>query len=158
MRINGNLVAAAALMALPATASDLEMPAPLLEKVEAASEACANFENGEFALEWTAVSRVDLDGDFWPDWALNEAGFSCSTAATLYCGTGGCVTHFLVGETLASLLNKGWEMTTFGPARVLLADIHGSQCGGINPTPCVVSAVWDADEGVWRSTTAIWEE
>lgn len=152
------LLSAAAVMAMPAMASDLQMPPQLLEKVEAATEACASFENGEFALEWSAVTRVDLDGDLAPDWALNEAGFACSSAASLYCGTGGCMTHFLVGDTVASLQNRGWEMTTFGPHRVLLADVHGSQCDGINPTPCVVAAVWNADEGVWTSTAAIWEE
>lgn len=158
MKIMIFMLGLAAVPASPADASDLEMPEPLQAKVDAATQACASFENGEFALEWSAVSRVDLDGDLQSDWALNEAGFACSSAASLYCGTGGCMTHFLVGDTLASLQNQGWQMTTFGPHRVLLADVHGSQCDGINPTPCVVAAVWDGDEGIWRSTTAIWEE
>lgn len=158
MRRTTSFLVAVTLPSLPASASDLQLPALLQEKVDAASEACASFEDGEFALDWSAVSRVDLDGDLEPDWVLNEAGFACSSAASLYCGTGGCMTHFLAGDVVASLQNRGWEMTTFGPNRVLLADVHGSQCDGINPTPCVIAAVWDADEGVWRSTTAIWEE
>ena len=153
-----SVLAATAIVALPASAQDGEIPAPLQEKIAAATEACASFESGTFALEWGAVSRVDLDGDLQVDWALNEAGFACSSAASLFCGTGGCMTHFLVGDTVASLLNQGWEMTSFGPHRVLLADVHGSQCGGINPTPCVIAATWDADEGTWRSAAAVWEE
>ena len=153
------LCAISAFWAAPAIAQDWPgLPRQLLEKVEAAQRACSDFENGQFAMEFGAVHRVDLDGDLRPDWALNEAGFACSTAASLYCGTGGCMSHFLVGDTVSSLQNQGWEMTNFGRHRVLLADVHGSQCDGINPTPCIVAAVWDVAEGVWRSTTAIWEE
>lgn len=133
------------------------LPAQLLDKVEAAQQACADFENGKFVLELGAVSRVDLDGDIQRDWVLDEAGFACSTAASLYCGTGGCTSHFLIGDRVFSLLNQGWDMANIGPFRVLLAGVHGSQCEGINPTPCVVASVWDAEAKVWRSTGAAWE-
>ena len=133
-------------------AQDLSaLPNPLVEKVETAKKACADFENGEFALEWGAVSRVDLDGDLRPDWALDNSAFACSSAASLYCGTGGCESHFLVGDTVTSLLNQGWDVLTFGRNRVLLMDVHGSRCGGINPTPCVESLVWDQEAKAWRS-------
>ncbi len=148
----------AALYTGSANAQDLSgLPSPLLEKVEAAQQACSDFENGQFALELGAIHRVDLDGNIQRDWVLDEAGFACSTAVSLYCGTGGCMSHFLVEEHLFSLLNQGWDMANIGPFRVLLADVHGSQCGGINPTPCIVASVWDSDEMVWRSTGAEWE-
>jgi hypothetical protein len=138
--------------ASPGQAQDLPtLPKPLAEKVEAAKKACADFENGQFALEWGAVSRVDLDGDLRPDWVLNEVGFACSSAASLYCGTGGCVSHFLVGDTVTSLLNQGWDVVTSGRHRVLLMDVHGSRCGGINPTPCVEALTWDREAKAWRS-------
>ena len=133
------------------------LPAQLLTKVEAAQQACSNFENGQFALELGAVHRVNLDGDIQQDWVLDEAGFACSTAVSIYCGTGGCMSHFLIKDHMFSLLNQGWNMANIGPFRVLLADMHGSQCDGINPTPCVVASVWDAEEKVWRSTGAEWE-
>lgn len=148
----------AAMSTVSANAQDLsELPSQLLEKVEAARQACSDFENGEFALELGAVHRVDLDGDIQRDWVLDESGFACSTAVSLYCGTGGCMSHFLIGDRMFSLLNQGWDMANIGPFRVLLADVHGSQCDGINPTPCVAASVWDADELVWRSTGAEWE-
>ncbi|WP_413717960.1 hypothetical protein [Silicimonas sp. MF1-12-2] len=141
-----------------AHAQDLSvLPAQFLERVEAAQQACSGMENGQFALEFGAVHRVDLDGDIHRDWVLDEAGFACSSAVSLYCGTGGCVSHFLIEDRMFSLLNQGWDMANIGPFRVLLADVHGSQCGGINPTPCVVASVWDSDEMVWRSTGAVWE-
>lgn len=141
-----------------ASAQDLsDLPSQLLEKVQAAQQACSEFENGQFSFEFGAVHRVDLDGDYYLDWVLDEVGFACSSAVSLYCGTGGCMSHFLVGYRVSSLLNRGWEMANIGRDRVLLADVHGSQCGGINPTPCVVASVWDTEEKVWRSTEAEWE-
>ena len=142
----------------PAVSADVSQLPPLLqEKVEAAEKACAAFEDGEFDLEWGAVVRVDLDGDRYHDWVLNESGFACSTAASLFCGTGGCMSHFLVQEELHSLLNQGWDVVDLGPDRVLLADVHGSQCGGVNPTPCVSASTWDTEEKRWRTTGAEWE-
>ena len=153
-------VLAASWLALfsPASSADVsDLPEQLREKVETARQACADFEDGAFHLEWGAVDRVDLDGDLYPDWVLNERGFSCSTAASLYCGTGGCMSHFLVEDALHSLLNQGWGLADLGPNKVLLADVHGSQCGGINPTPCITASTWDSDEKQWRTTAAEWE-
>jgi hypothetical protein len=142
----------------PAFSADLsELPPQFQEKVEVATKTCANFENGEFDLEWGAVDRVDLDGDLYHDWVLNESGFACSKAASLFCGTGGCMSHFLVEEEVHSLLNHGWDVVDCGPNKVLLADVHGSQCGGINPTPCVTASTWDNEKKRWRTTGAEWE-
>ncbi len=135
-------------------AQDLStLPKPLAEKVEKARKACADFENGKFALEWGAINRTDLDGDLRQDWVLDESGFACSSAVSLYCGTGGCESHFLVGDKVTSLLNQGWEIKTFGRHRVLLMDVHGSRCDGIGPTPCVESLVWDKEARMWRSVS-----
>lgn len=142
------------LQAWSADVSDL--PEALQKIVSDAAQTCTDFDEGEFALDWGSVQRVNLDGDLQGDWVLNDSGFSCSNAASLYCGTGGCMSHFLIGEDLNSLLNQGWEIVTFGPHRVLLADVHGSDCEGINPTPCTVASIWDSEERVWRSTTANW--
>jgi len=144
---------------MPALADDIsELPEPLTEKVERARQACSDFENGQFVLEWGAITRVDLDGDLRPDWVLNESFFACSSAVSLYCSTGGCMSHFLVGDQLGSLLNQGWEMSDIGRYRVLLAKVHGAQCSGIGPTPCVTASVWDAEAVVWRSAGAAWEK
>ena len=149
-----SLAACIALTVLAAAvhAQDLSgLPAPLSAKVTAARNACEDSNNGEFALKWGAVVRKDLDGDPYPDWVLDELGFACSSAVSLYCGTGGCETHFLVGNTMTSLFTRGWEVVTFGRHRVLLADVHGSRCGGTNLTACVEALVWDEEAKLWRS-------
>lgn len=139
----------------PGLAADVsELPQELQAKVELAAKACKALANGEFRLEWGAVTRVDLDGDLYSDWVLNEFGFACSSNISLYCGTGGCMSHFLVGNKSYSMLTKGWDVVTLGADRVLLAKVHGSQCDGINPTPCVKASVWDSEEMMWRSTDA----
>jgi len=153
------LLATGLALPMPAIASEIsELPELLQEKVDQALQACSDVENGQFALEWGAVTRVDLDGDLRPDWVLNEAFFACSSAVSLYCGTGGCMSHFLVGGQLGSLLNQGWEMADIGRHRVILAEADGSQCGDVGPSPCVTASVWDAEVGVWRSTDAAWEK
>ena len=141
----------------PVHAQDLtDLPGALALRMDEARDACRDFEGGTFSIEWGAVRRVDLDGDLRMDWALDEARFACSSAASLYCGTGGCRTHFLVGDAtdgsgLGSFLNRGWDVVTFGRDRVVLLDVHGSACGGINPTPCVNALVWDGESGEWRT-------
>lgn len=158
--ILGLLCVAGAAWPRPSGAQEAsDLPEPLAAFVEEARQACADFEGGTLSVGWGAVRRVDLDGDLRADWALNESGFACSSAASLFCGTGGCRTHFMVrhgsGEdVVGSFLNRGWEVVTFGRDRVVLLDVHGSACGGINPTPCVNAVVWDGEDGVWRTVQA----
>ena len=150
-------VAASVLAILPMAVNALDLtglPAALAEKVTVAQQACANNENGEFALEWGAVTRTDLDGDQQSDWVLDESAYACSTAISLFCSTGGCTSHFLVGDVVASFRNQGWTVLTFGRNPVLLTRVHGSDCGGNSPTPCFVAHAWDPDAKVWRSVEA----
>jgi hypothetical protein len=150
-------IAIAVLAFMPMAASDLDLtglPAALAEKVTAARQACADNGNGEFALEWGAVTRTDLDGDLQPDWVLDEGAYACSTAVSLFCSTGGCTSHFLVGDVVASFRNQGWTLVTFGRNRVLLTRVHGSDCGGNSPTPCFVARAWDPEAKAWRSVAA----
>ena len=134
-----------------------EIPLALQEKITAAETACASFDNGKFLMADDALKQIDLDGDGDLDWVLNEVSFTCSSAASLYGGTGGSMSHFVVTGVVASVLNQGWVVTSFGPHSVLLVDVHGSQCGGINPTPCATSSIWDQQEKVWRSAKTPWE-
>jgi hypothetical protein len=144
-----------AFMPLAASALDLTgLPVALAEKVTAARQACTDNGNGEFALEWGAVTRTDLDGDIQPDWVLDESAYACSTAVSLFCSTGGCTSHFLVGDVVASFRNQGWTLVTFGRNRVLLTRVHGSDCGGNSPTPCFVARAWDPEAKVWQSVEA----
>ena len=143
------LYGASALAAGESAAESL--PPALAEVVEAARRDCASFENGKLTIEPGAVSRPDLDGDLRPDWALDARHMRCSTALSLFCGTGGCAAHFVVENAAAEFLTKKWEVKNFGALRVLLIQIHGANCGGTNLAPCVRALTWDAEAKKWRS-------
>jgi hypothetical protein len=154
MRLVTTLVA---LAFLPPAANALDLnglPAALAEKVTRAGQACMDVENGEFAVEWGAVTRTDLDGDLSADWVLDESAFACSTAVSLFCSTGGCMSHFLIGDVVTSFRNQGWTVFTFGRNAVLLTRAHGTDCGAISPAPCFVARTWDPDAKLWRSVDA----
>jgi len=141
-----------AILPLAVDAQDLAgLPAVLADKVTVARQACGDFKNGEFVMEWGAVTRTDLDGDLAPDWVLDESAFACSTAVSLFCSTGGCTSHFLVGDDLSSFRNQGWTVLTFLRDRVLLARVHGTACGDSGSTPCFIARVWDRESKAWQS-------
>lgn len=150
----------AAGLGLPGTADGFDLsdlPTRLRNAIDRAAQACSDLDNGQFALEWGAVERADLDGDMTRDWVLNESFFACSSAVSLYCGTGGCVSHFLVGDVLISVLNQGWDVVDFGRHRVLLTEVHGTRCGGDDRTPCVTARTWDQETAQWHGVPAGWE-
>ncbi len=141
--------AAALLLAATATAAQAPEPLPpaLAVVLQAARADCASIDGGQLTVDDGAISRPDLTGDGAPDWAFDTARLTCSSAASLYCGTGGCGVSFLVGDTLTQTLAKGWQVLAMPPLTAVLLQVHGSLCGGINPTPCLEAWVWDAERG-----------
>ncbi|MCB2129646.1 MAG: hypothetical protein KDE03_11345 [Rhodobacteraceae bacterium] len=147
--ISGLAICAAVLSGPPALGQEFDdLPKEFRDRIETARSDCASFENGVLSIEWGAVKRLDLDGDFVPDWALDEFMLSCSSAPGLFCGTGGCTTTFKVGDSVTTILNKGWDVVWMNTGPVLLAQIHGSECGGTNLNRCFVALTWD--EGRWN--------
>lgn len=139
--------------ALCLTASVLaqDLPAPVEARLAEARSDCAAFENGTLTLERDALTRTDLTGDGTADLVVDLGRLTCSSAPSLYCGTGGCTTLFVVGDTVTERLSKGWDVARFGPLTVLLTQRHGSDCGGTNLRPCVEALVWDAEAGQFAS-------
>jgi hypothetical protein len=92
----------------PAVAQEPAWPYELTSIVDEARDYC----DGEFTASPESVVQRDLNGDGKLDWLLDSAGFGCSTAATLYCGTGGCGADTLIDGTLSSLLLHSWDTVT----------------------------------------------
>ena len=135
----------------PALAEDESaLPPSLVEVVVEARRDCAALDDGKLTIGWGAVRRPDLDGDELPDWSLDMRMVSCSSARTLFCGTGGCAAHFVVGDSRAEFLTKEWRTIDLGGLRALLMKAHGVNCDGTNLTPCVRALTWDATERKWR--------
>lgn len=143
MRRTGPALAA---MLLAAQAS-AEVAAPgLAGLVDEARAECAGFDGGVLDVPDAAGIRTDLTGD-GRGWILDYAQMSCSTAASLFCGSGGCLAALVVGDHVTTRMSQGLEVVTFGAKPVVLIEVHGSLCGGINPTPCVEALVWDGEAG-----------
>jgi len=119
------------------------------EILETGRESCTFFDNGEFSLEEGAITEIDLDGDGAPDKVVMESRFECSTAASLYCGTGGCMTHLVVGDQVYSRLAKGWKSVEWAGDTIILLALHGSECGGTNLRRCYEAITWS--EGGFKS-------
>ena len=101
---------------------------------------CESFQNGIFEPR-DAVQPVDLTGDGVPETVVDEFRFACSSAASMYCGTGGCMLRAIVGDQTFSWLAKGWKVVDWTGDRIHLMQIHGANCGGRIP-PLLRSRVW----------------
>lgn len=114
---------------------------PVAEILERAEADCSGFENGEFDAQ-DAVSEVDLDGDGTLDRVVDEGRFACSSAASLYCGSGGCMLHTIVGEAVASFQATGWRVVTWDEMPILLIGRDGGWCGGAGAQVCFEAINW----------------
>ena len=92
----------------PALAEEAAGPPAFASIIDEARTYC----DGEFTASPETVVQKDLNGDGTPDWILDSAGFDCSTAHGLYCGTGGCGVDTLIDGTLGSLIRHSWEVVT----------------------------------------------
>lgn len=141
------LIARCALITLLALTAGQAVSGGLTHKgiMDEGKALCSGMDDGAFSIEDFAVANIDLNGDGIEDKIINEAGFLCSTAASLYCGTGGCNIHAIVGDVTTSWLAKGWQIVQSGPDMVLLMQLHGVECGGTNLRSCYVAETWDED-------------
>jgi hypothetical protein len=134
-----HLVFAFLLLAAPTAVAS-----PVDDVLEEARENCARFEDGTFEPR-DAVQPVDLTGDGVPEMVVDESRFSCSSAASMYCGTGGCMVRAIVGDQTFSWLAKGWTVVDWAGDQILLMQIHGANCGGTNLRRCYEAVVWTDD-------------
>ena len=80
----------------------LWLPAPVLatepaeDVIEQARADCRAFENGTLTLGENAIVQADLTGDGEPEEIIDSRQFTCSSAASLFCGTGGCTVTVVV--------------------------------------------------------------
>ena len=116
------------------------------EIVKQAKQECSSFENGVLDIGDKAVSYVDLTGDGKPDEIVDAGQFSCSSAASLFCGTGGCSLTIVTPEKSVEFLAKGWKVVNWDQKPILLLAVHGSECGGISQRRCIRAMVWSEGE------------
>lgn len=109
--------------------------------VAEARKVCEGFGNGKFDAG-DAVQQVDLDADGALDTVIDESKFSCSSAASLYCGSGGCMLHTVVGDKKNSFQAEGWRMIDWDGRPILLLARDGGWCGGAGAQLCFQAIYW----------------
>lgn len=135
------------------TAFWLPMPALAAETAEPiiaqARADCRSFENGTLTLGENAIVQADLTGDGLPEEIVDSREFTCSSAASLFCGTGGCTVTVVAEGVARAFLAKAWRIVDWNGQPILLLAVHGSDCGGTNLRRCYEAVVWS--EGRFRS-------
>ena len=112
-----------------------------------AARACAEQDNGVFASEG-AVRQIDMTGDGTDDTIVDEALFTCTTAASLFSGSGGSMIHILANGTQSSFLVQGYETVRWGDNLIVLLALGGTDCNTINANPCFEALTWVDDRFV----------
>jgi hypothetical protein len=114
--------------------------------IDRAATDCQAFENGEFD-QGDAVTEIELRSQFGTVNAeiVDESQYACSSVASLYCGTGGCMINLVVnGETMA-WQTTGWRLIDWGLDRMLLVGRDGGWCGGAGAEVCYEALLWSND-------------
>jgi hypothetical protein len=133
-------LAIAALACLVPVAAMADPDAILAE----AAKACAEQDNGVFASEG-AVRQIDMTGDGTEDTIVDEALFTCTTAASLYSGSGGSMIHIFANGTESSFLVQGYETVRWANVLIILLAVDGSSCNTISANPCFEALTWAGD-------------
>jgi hypothetical protein len=114
---------------------------PVADILSAADADCAGFENGVFG-PGDAVTEVDLDGMPPVDRVVDTSEFSCSTMASMTCGSGGCTLYAVVGDDTWEFQAEGWRMIDWGGRPILLIARDGGWCGGVGAQLCFEAVTW----------------
>ena len=142
--MSGRARAAAAALILvglsPPAAAD-----PVEGLLAEAAALCTGYESGVFEAG-DAVHAVDLDGDGAPDRLVDESAFACSSDASMYCGSGGCSLHAVVGDTVSTFQAEGWRVIDWDGRPILLVARDGGWCGGAGAQLCFEAVVWSHGE------------
>ena len=120
-------------------AESLSIAAKIVQK---AKSECAALENGEFNATGQAITLLDLTGDGRSEEIVDASQFSCSTALTLWGGTGGTYLWVIVDEKAYEFLAHRWLVVDVDEQKVLLLAVHSSECSD-TIGPCYRALVWD---------------
>ncbi len=110
--------------------------------IKKARHECSSVNNGIFNATEQAVTLYDLTGDGRPEEIVDASQFSCSTAVSIWGGTGGTLLWVIVGEKAHEFLAHRWSVVDVAGEKVLLLAVHSSECSD-KLGPCYRAFVWD---------------
>lgn len=118
--------AAALCLAVPALAQDL--PAPVLEQINAVNANCREFGGNPQPVSGF-VTAADLNGDGQPDYIVDLALQNCEGALSAFCGSAGCpVTVWLSGPSGYFVGRSGHAQAWEIEGSTFRGFIHGQMC------------------------------
>ena len=129
------------LLSFSAVASGAEPLTTSSEIIQKAKNECARFDGGEFHATNDAVTSYDFTGDGQPDEVVDASRFSCSTAASMWNGSGGTFLWVVVENKVYEFLAHKWRVVDLDDQRVLLLAVHSSECAD-TIGPCYRALVW----------------
>ena len=109
--------------------------------VQNAKKECADMDNGKFHSTEQAITLHDFTGDGRPEEVVDASQFSCSTAASLWGGSGGTYLWVVVDGEAHEFLAHRWRVVDMDGLNVLLLAVHSSECSD-DIGPCVRAQVW----------------
>lgn len=124
---------------LAAIASENEAAATAIFQ-KAISE-CNGLDEGEFDSTEKTVTLHDLTGDGRPEEIVDAAQFSCSSAASLWGGSGGTYLWVIVDGKAYEFLAHKWKVVDMDGQKILLLAVHSSECSD-EIGPCYRAVVW----------------
>lgn len=111
------------------------------QRVQTAKAECNRLDNGEFDATERAIALHDLTGDGKPEEIVDASQFSCSSAMTLWGGTGGTYLWVIVDNKEYEFLAHNWKVIEVGNNKILLLGVHFSECSDL-VGPCYRALVW----------------
>lgn len=126
---------------LPALATAGESLPLATQLVQQAKQDCKSLENGAFHSTEKTITLHDITGDGRPEEFVDASQFSCSSALTLWGGTGGTYLWAIVEGKAYDFLAKRWQVVDVDGQAVLLLAVHSSQCSD-DIGPCYRAYVW----------------
>ena len=111
------------------------------EIIQKAKNECDELDDGKFNATEQAITLHDFTGDGRPEEVVDASQFSCSTAVSMWGGSGGTYLWVIVdGKTYEFLAHK-WRVVDVDGQKVLLLAVHSSECSD-TIGPCYRSLVW----------------
>jgi len=132
--------------------SPLAAAEPAKELLLQAREHCRALNNGEFHADDDAVTLLDLTGDGVPEQVIDASHFSCSTAVSPYCGTGGCPLTVIVDGKPIDFFAQRWKVIHWDAQPVLLLQVFSATCDSNDWQPCIKALTWS--DGSFRGVVS----
>ena len=123
-------------------ALDAELVSTAPEIVQKAKSQCTELDDGKFNAAELAITLHDFTGDGQPEEIVDASQFSCSTAASLWGGSGGTYLWVIVDRKVYEFLAHKWRVADVDGQKVLLIAVHSSECSD-TIGPCYRALVWD---------------